>query len=59
MNLENSRTYLPIAERMWGGASHERGIEMDLTQRVKLLSVTIAAAPLVLVGCTADRLPGI
>ncbi|GAA4563801.1 Ig-like domain-containing protein [Micromonospora coerulea] len=34
------------------------GINMDLRQRVKLLSVTIAAAPLVLAGCTVDRPPG-
>ncbi|MET8253774.1 Ig-like domain-containing protein [Micromonospora sp. NPDC005197] len=31
---------------------------MELRQRLRLLSVTIAATPLVLAGCTADRLPG-
>ncbi|MFE9656431.1 Ig-like domain-containing protein [Micromonospora sp. NPDC006431] len=31
---------------------------MELRRRLRLLSVTIAATPLVLVGCTADRLPG-
>ncbi|MCW3842877.1 Ig-like domain-containing protein [Micromonospora yasonensis] len=31
---------------------------MELRRRFGLLSVTVAAVPLVLVGCTADRLPG-
>ena len=57
MNLENSRTYLPVAEKMCGGASHQRGINKDLRQRVKLLSVAIAAGPLVLVGCRCPPWP--
>ncbi|MGR6319534.1 Ig-like domain-containing protein [Micromonospora soli] len=31
---------------------------MELRRRLRLLSVTIAATPLVLAGCTADHLPG-
>ncbi|MFG2052536.1 Ig-like domain-containing protein [Micromonospora sp. NPDC048930] len=32
---------------------------MELRRRLRLLSVTVAATPLVLVGCTADHLPGV